>query len=318
VPRTVGQILGVALHRRGAVVAKDELDAGIRVPPVQVFGLREVGVATEQDFHKTGAKAGIGGLVESDRRAFMGGAVAGSIDNAQHFTGVGQADEQRMVTPGAVISDIHAFLAIARSANERAIDVDHSLLEEANRLLLPQTDADIVVDVLQGVDVGDGETPGEIASRGGIRNPLGTERIEEVDIVAAPFDILHAGAVAQGIEGEVQDVIGLEIRKMDFEDVEPLVDGVDESNVLSEFVQEGDAAASDAGGAFREGVAETGAAAKDGLGTVGEFGFVESALDFTLACGELAVTLALVSAAFGAMFMAATLGFVLASGAFVV
>jgi hypothetical protein len=40
-------------------------------------------------------------------------------------------------------------------------------------------------------------------------------------------------------------------------------------------------------------------------------------LDFLFARGELAVAMALVSVAFGAMFFAASLGFVLASGAFV-
>ena len=171
--------------------------------------------------------------------------------------------------------------------------------------------------VLQSVDVVHGETSCEIACRGVIRNTLGTESIEEIDIVAAQLDVLHVFAMAQGIEGEVKDVIGFVIRQMDFEDVESFVNGVNEADVLGEFVQQRNAAETDAGGARREVVAEPGIAPEDGLGAIGEFGFVESALDFPFVRGELAVAMALVAVAFGAMFVAASLDFVLASGAFV-
>ena len=119
---------------------------------------------------------------------------------------------QRMITPGAVVGDVHAFLALAGGGDQRAVHVEDGLLEEAVGLLRPDADADVVEDVLQGVDVDAGEAAAEIAGRGGIGNAAGAEGVEEDFVVAAQFDVLQTSAVAQGVVGEVEDVIGFVVR----------------------------------------------------------------------------------------------------------
>ena len=84
--------------------------------------------------------------------------------------------------------------------------------KEAGGLVLPNADADIVIDVLQGVDVGHGEASAEIAGGGWIGDALGAQSVEIIDIIASQFDVLQTIAVAQGVEGEVEHMIGFGIR----------------------------------------------------------------------------------------------------------
>jgi hypothetical protein len=64
------------------------------------------------------------------------------------------------------------------------------------------------------------------------------------------------------------------------------IDGFDQSDVLGKFVKQGNAAEGGAIDAVVEFEVKIAAAAKDGLGTIGEFGFVEASLDDSLACPE--------------------------------
>jgi len=50
--------------------------------------------------------------------------IAGAIDQAQDFAGLGQADHERMIAPGAVVGDVHAGLARAGGLGERAVHVE--------------------------------------------------------------------------------------------------------------------------------------------------------------------------------------------------
>ena len=112
-------------------------------------------------------------------------------------------------------------------------------------------------------------------------------------------------------------MIGFVIGKMDFEKVEFGVDGVDQADIFGELVEEGNAAEAQTAGACRNIVTKSTRAAQDGPGAIGEFSFVDAALDGALACSESAVATALVPVAFDMMFLATVLHFVLASGAFV-
>ena len=95
--------------------------------------------------------------------------------------------------------------------------------------------------------------------------------------------------------------------------MQALIDGLDEADVLSEFVQQGDTAEGGALAAFVEIEAEVAAAAKDGLGEIGEFGFIEALLDEAFARVEFFAQDA-VAFAGGSFAMAANL--LLASGGF--
>ena len=57
----------------------------------------------------------------------------------------------------------------------------------------------------------------EISRRGRVGDAAGAQGIEENRVVAAQFDVLHASAVAQGIDGKVHDVIGVVVGQMHFE-----------------------------------------------------------------------------------------------------
>ena len=124
------------------------------MPAVEMLGLREIGVAAQQDLVEAAPQTGGDGQVERLGSAFVRGPIAGTIDDAQNLAGVGQGDDQRMITPDAVVGDVHAGFALAGGGHERAVGVEDGLLEEAGGLVPPNADADIVIDILQGVDVG--------------------------------------------------------------------------------------------------------------------------------------------------------------------
>ena len=68
---------------------------------------------------------------------FMRGPVAAAIDQVERLGGVGQRDQQRMITPGAVVGDIDALLALGVGPDEGAIDVQDRFGEELGGLLGP-------------------------------------------------------------------------------------------------------------------------------------------------------------------------------------
>src|SRR5229473_5683515 len=136
-PAALGQSSGLVLEIVLGVVAENEANACVVVPAVQVFGLREIGVAAEQDGAEATAQARSDGTVEGVGGAFVAGAIAGPIDDPQDFTRVGQADDQRMIAPRAVVGDVHALLAFAGGCDQTAVSVDLGLGEEVRRLLAP-------------------------------------------------------------------------------------------------------------------------------------------------------------------------------------
>ena len=77
------------------------------------------------------------------------------------------------------------MLAFTRGCDERAVHVDAGLGKEVSRLLLPDADAHVVEDLLQRVDGTHVKPTAEIGSRGGVRNALSAEGVQESGIVAA-------------------------------------------------------------------------------------------------------------------------------------
>src|ERR1035441_7692146 len=130
----------------------------------------------------------------------------------------------------------------------------------------------------------------------GSGNALGAEGIEKGGVVAAQLDVLETRAVAQSVHGEIENVIGVGIRQVQFEDVQLSIDGFDQADVLGQFVQQGNSAKGGAIDAVVELEVEVTAAAKDGLGAVGEFGFVEPSADDSLVCVEFPTQKAMASA----------------------
>jgi hypothetical protein len=161
-----------------------EADTAVGVPTVEVLGLGEIGVAAQEHRAEAAAEADFQTTIDFGSGAFMAGPIAAAVDDAQNFAGVGQGQEERMVTPGAVVGDVHALLAAAAGFHERAVHVDDSAFEEIVGLAGPSLDAGIVEDVLQRVDVSDAEAPAEVAGGGGIGNTASAQGIQEDFIVA--------------------------------------------------------------------------------------------------------------------------------------
>ena len=68
-------------------------------PAVQMLGLREVGVATQQHLAKAAGEADVQHAIDFLGRPFVAGPIARAVDDAQHLARVGQRHHQRMITP---------------------------------------------------------------------------------------------------------------------------------------------------------------------------------------------------------------------------
>ena len=99
---------------------------------------------------------------------------------------------------------------------------------------------------------------------------------------------MQTGAVAQGVVGDGENVIGLVIGQMDLEQSEPPVDAFDESELPGEQVKGSDAAVGDAVNTFAEFVVNV-LGGEDGLRATTHVGGIESSLESSLASLELLV-----------------------------
>ena len=115
------------------------------------------------------------------------------------------------------------------------------------------------------------EAAAEVARGGRIGDAAGAQGIEEDFVVAAQFDVLQAGAVAQGVVGEVEDVIGLVVGQVELEQVQAVVDGVDEAELAGQEVHGADAAVADAAAAVADFIVDV-AGGEHGLGAAAQVG----------------------------------------------
>jgi hypothetical protein len=115
---------------------------------------------------------------------------------------------------------------------------------------------------------------------------LGAQSVEIIDIVTSQLDVLQTIAVAQGVGGEVEHMVGFGIRETNLENGKVFVDGVNEAYVACQLVEERDAAIAQAVNAFGDLIAEI-ATGQDGARLFGKLGFVQAALDFALAGSQL-------------------------------
>ena len=111
------------------------------------------------------------------------------------------------------------------------------------------------------------------------------ESIEESVVVAAEFDVVQAGSVAERIVSDVENVVGFVIRQMDLEEVKSLVDGLRQSELVGEHVDGSDASVSNGSVSMRN-VVFDGATGEDRSACGGVVCLVESPSDSGLACAE--------------------------------
>jgi hypothetical protein len=86
-----------------------------------------------------------------------------------------------------------------------------------------------VEDVEQGADVILTETPTEVAGCSRVGNAASAQGVEEDLVIAPQFDVLEAGSFTKSVVGEVQDMIGFMEGEVDFEEMQPPIDVVDEA-----------------------------------------------------------------------------------------
>ena len=164
----------------------------------------------------------------------MGRPVTATIGQEQWLGGVGEGNDQGMITPDTVVGDIDALLALGIGGDEGAVDVDRGLVEERGGLLSPNPLSGSVEGVHEVKDVRQLEPAAEVSRGGGIGNSPGAEGVEIDFVVASPLQMLDLAAAGQDIEGNIQDVIGLVIGKVAFEEMELLIDVPDQSSPASE------------------------------------------------------------------------------------
>ncbi len=106
------------------------MDAGIGVPTIEVRGLREVGIAPQEDLTESPPEADGHTVIGFGCRSFVGGAVSRAIDQAKNLARVGEGQNQGVVSPGAVVGNIHPLLATSGGRDECSIHVDDRAVEE--------------------------------------------------------------------------------------------------------------------------------------------------------------------------------------------
>jgi hypothetical protein len=116
-----------------------------------------------------------------------------------------QTDDQRRIAPDALIRQAHSLFALAIGAGGRPVHIKEGLLQEALRLHLPDLEPGPAETFLQGGDISLAEAPGEVSSRGRVRNPLGTQSVEIALSLAAPFKVLQTLTAGQEGEGLAPD-----------------------------------------------------------------------------------------------------------------
>ena len=193
-----------------------------------------------------------------------------------------------MISPGAIVRDVHPLLAARAGGDECAVDVEEGFVEEVRRLLLPDLEPGLIEDILEGLDVVSSEAAAEVARGGGVGDAVGAQGVQEDDVVAPQFDIVEAGPVAQRVVGEVQDMVGLMVGEVELEQMESLIDGRIEAELADQELNGADAAAGD-GSNFNRGFVLDVAGGDDRLERGGGDRTIEPASDFALARGVVAV-----------------------------
>ena len=231
------QILGQIDQFRRGIEAEDELNASVLVPAIQVPGLREVGIAPQEHRAKATLQTGLDTAVECWRCSLMTGTIAGAIDHGHHFAGVRQRDDQRMITPGAIVADVHALLARASGCHHGAIDIEPGLGEEVGWLLTPHLLTGLVKDVFQGQQRVGGEATAEVAGGRRIGKTLRAQQIKIDFVVLTAFDVLETVSFAEGVVGDVENMIRFVIASIDFQQRHLAVEAIRQAQVLHEGVQ---------------------------------------------------------------------------------
>ena len=152
------------------------------------------------------------------------------IEQEQRFAGIGQRDQERMEAVLAVVGEVHPSFTLRAARHDGAIGVQNCFLKKVRGLLGPDPQADLIDGVHQGHDIGLNEPTAEVAGSGGIGDSVGSQGIEIDLVVATQFEVFDPFTAGEDVEGDVQDVVGFVIRKMDLKEVKIGVDVADQAD----------------------------------------------------------------------------------------
>jgi hypothetical protein len=191
-----------------------------------------------------------------------------------------------MITPLAVIADVHALFAFAEGLDNCPVGIDQGLFEELRRLLTPNGKPCLIDGFHQQLDVAPVKATTEVARRGGVGNPFGAQRVQ-IDFVVTPqFDVLQSLPAGQNVVGDIQHMIRLVIRQMPLQHMHMTVDVLNQSTFLRQQMHTAHPAGCQTAGALPDVVPNVGAG-QHGSGTLLPFLGPQPSFDSTLAFGQL-------------------------------
>ena len=147
--------------------------------------------------------------------------------------------------PLLLVTHANAFFLFAIRFDSRPVSFDDRHVEETVRLLLPNFDSRFIDGVHQPVNSGRCETSTEVTSGRRIRDSFGTQQVQVCFVISPQFDMLETGASREEIEGNVEHMIGLSIRQVDFENRAMLIDRFGKPNLPDQLLHQGDPATTD-------------------------------------------------------------------------
>jgi hypothetical protein len=151
-----------------------------------------------------------------------------------------------MVTVLTLVGEIHPCFALRVARNDGAIGVQNCFLKELGWLLGPDPQAGLIDGVHQVHDIGLTEATTEVAGSGGVGDSFGSQSIQ-IDFVVAPqFGVFNPLTAGEGVEGDVQDVVGFMIGKMHLKEMKIGVDVADKAYPVRQEQHEADAAGAEA------------------------------------------------------------------------
>src|SRR6266566_2723544 len=207
-----------------------------------MLGLRKVGVATQRDSAESAAAAQIDGPIEIGGRSLVAGTIAAAVKHVQRLVRVRQRDQQRMITPFALVTDVHALLALAGGLDDRAVAVDDGYLEKLLWLLAPHLEPRFVDRLLQQKNAPRVESPAKVAGRRGIGNPPRAQGVE-IDLVGAQeFQMFQARAAGQCIVGDVEHMIRLVVGHVELQQLHAPVDRLVQTQRFDQAMDQSDSA----------------------------------------------------------------------------
>jgi len=103
---------------------------------------------------------------------------------------------------------------------------------------------------LQATDVSGEEAATEIPGRRRIGNAFGAQRVEKCFIVSPQFNVFQRASLAESVVSDVEHMIRLSIRQIQFQQMQPPVDSVDKSRLASQHVHQPDSSVIDGLGPF--------------------------------------------------------------------